>query len=399
MSNRKSFESSLVCQGCRVERWTREVDEWQSEHLEIRSLKDATCTTPYPSIFFAKAGAIRQCHRCRDKFSELFKLPNFFWADYCKRSNGYFGCENTYGNSGLESHNTWFRFYIKKVLQYNLPNGKDYVWHKVNVFTMWLPGGENAIVSFETPDFLKPKILDFLAKTKLPSSNPYWVHSAFLEEVVGLQDQAVWCVRDVVRSTELNRTSSARPNPQYPRLHDIARHAIHVAETLDVAIVTIEDMIMQHDHFFLERSVVASDHAPQQTRKRLYFYLHMMKSLKSRAQANKERLLNEITLAFNTVAQYDSRISVQIGQAAQSDSAAMKTIAFLTLAFLPATFISAIFSMSFFNFTPGQDGAPDKWSISEEFWLYWAVAVPLSAATVTLWLFWHRFFPPKIIGE
>lgn len=114
---------------------------------------------------------------------------------------------------------------------------------------------------------------------------------------------------------------------------------------------------MQHDHFFLERSVVASDHAPQQTRKRLYFYLHMMKSLKSRAQANKERLLNEITLvrnslhflmitwlrlgkAFNTVAQYDSRISVQIGQAAQSDSAAMKTIAFLTLAFLPATFIS-----------------------------------------------------------
>lgn len=98
---------------------------------------------------------------------------------------------------------TWFRFYIKKVLQYNLPNGKDYVWHKVNVFTMWLPGGENAIVSFETPDFLKPKILDFLAKTKLPSSNPYWVHSAFLEEVVGLQDQAVWCVRDVVRSTEL----------------------------------------------------------------------------------------------------------------------------------------------------------------------------------------------------
>lgn len=114
---------------------------------------------------------------------------------------------------------------------------------------------------------------------------------------------------------------------------------------------------MQHDHFFLERSGAASDHAPQQTRKRLYFYLHMMKSLKSRAQANKERLLNEITLvgssiyaplitwlslakAFNTVAQYDSRISVQIGQAAQSDSAAMKTIAFLTLAFLPATFIS-----------------------------------------------------------
>jgi hypothetical protein len=54
--------------------------------------------------------------------------------------------------------------------------------------------------------------------------------------------------------------------------------------------------------------------------------------------------------------------------------------------------------MSFFNFTPGSDGEPDKWIISKNFWLYWAVAVPLSAATVTLWMFWHKLFPPKNIG-
>ena len=115
------------------------------------------------------------------------------------------------------------------------------------------------------------------------------------------------------------------------------------------------------------------------------------------------------------MAQYDSRISVQIGQAAQSDSAAMKTIAFLTLAFLPATFVSvsvykrqtdglanfwhkAIFSMTFFDYTPAVDGAVEIYSISEKFWMYWAVAVPLSALTVSLWLFWHKFFPPKVIG-
>jgi hypothetical protein len=43
--------------------------------------------------------------------------------------------------------------------------------------------------------------------------------------------------------------------------------------------------------------------------------------------------------AFHTVAQYDSKVSVQVGQAAQSDSAAMKTIAFLGLTFLPATYV------------------------------------------------------------
>jgi hypothetical protein len=47
-----------------------------------------------------------------------------------------------------------------------------------------------------------------------------------------------------------------------------------------------------------------------------------------------------MTKAYNTVAQYDSRLSVQINKAVQIDSAAMKTIAYLTLAFLPATFIS-----------------------------------------------------------
>ena len=43
--------------------------------------------------------------------------------------------------------------------------------------------------------------------------------------------------------------------------------------------------------------------------------------------------------AFNTVAQHDSRIAVQIGKATQVDSAAMKTISVLGLVFLPGTFI------------------------------------------------------------
>ncbi len=315
---------------------------------------------------------------------------------------------------------------------------------------MWLPGGKCTTISFETAGFLKPRIRALLQQNNISKHDPYWVHAAFVGEIVALQDKAVWSVRDFVRNTEnvsaspeisvfilmlaQGRTSSSRPNPQYPLLHDAARHAIHVAETLDVSIITIESMLMQHEQLLLEEATMKTSNYTNQTRRKMHFYQNMMKSFRGRAQANKERLLNEITLvswsgltkhhgfakdaqAFNTVAQYDSRIAVQIGQAAQYDSAAMKTIAFLTLAFLPATFISvnntygkrheeklltntqAIFSMSFFNFTPGTDGLPDKWSISEKFWLYWAVAVPISAATVALWLFWHRFFPPKIIGE
>jgi len=205
---------------------------------------------------------------------------------------------------------------VKQTLQYPLANGKEYVWYKLNIFTMWLPGGKCTTISFETPGFLKSRIRDLLQQNDISKHGPYWVHAAFLGEVVALQDQAVWSVRNFVRSTEnvsvsletsvfilmlaQGRTSSSRPNPQYPLLHDAARHAIHVAETLDVSIITIESMLMQHE-LFLEEATMKTSNYTNQTRRRMHFYQHMMKSFRSRAQANKERLLNEITLVSGVV--------------------------------------------------------------------------------------------------
>jgi hypothetical protein len=155
-------------------------------------------------------------------------------------------------------------------------------------------------------------------------------------------------------------------------------------------------MIAQHDQFIADRwpSEYSLETTKRKFHKRINFYQHMLSSLQSRSTSNKERLLNEIQLAFNTVAQYDSHISLEIGRAAQVDSAAMKTIAFLTMTFFPATFISAIFSMSFFSYNPNTD----QWFVSKMFWLYWVVAIPVKCITTLVWLFWHKFFPPKRIG-
>ena len=115
----------------------------------------------------------------------------------------------------------------------------------------------------------------------------------------------------------------------------------------------------------------------------------MIRNLGHRAVSNRERLQNEIQLAFNTVAQYDAGITVDIGRAAQTDSAAMKTIGYITMTFLPATFISALFSMSFFDF----DAEANIWSMSSKFWVYWACAIPTTLVTFVLWHFWHKIFP------
>lgn len=93
-----------------------------------------------------------------------------------------------------------------------------------------------------------------------------------------------------------------------------------------------------------------------------------------------------------------------LGHAAKLDSGAMRTIAVVTMAFLPPTFISvslsrcllrganlsqAVFSMSFFNYAPAQGTEAARWSVSEKFWIYWVLAVPLTCLTIAIW-FWQQ---------
>lgn len=299
----------------------------------------------------------------------------------------------------LSISDTWFRFLIKHTLKGLPKDKKDYLWYKFNIFTRFLPTTkQNIILIFDPRPEIKDRIPSgiFSSLALCHVSDPYWIHTLFAEEVVELQDNAVWAIRDLVRDMEKNRTTPAAPNPDYPRFHDTARHAIHVTETLELAVKTVEYMKTQHMHFSTERPPPdeAAKLARSRIRKRMDFHHHMLESLQSRAASNKERLLNEIQLAFNTVAQYDSRISVEVGRAAQVDSSAMKTIAFLTLTFFPATFVSAIFSMAFFNY----DADNDRFRVSKQFWLYWVVAIPITVITGGLWQFWHKLFPPKLLG-
>lgn len=218
-----------------------------------------------------------------------------------------------------------------------------------------------------------------------------------MEEVAFLCDSAVWAIRDSVRKIELGdkaargpqtiQLGDKRPQPNYRRLHDIARHAIHVTESLDVTVQNIDHIIQHHESYIARMSKKGDIPSfPQSSiQSQLQFYQTWLGSLRHRSLSNEKRLQNEIQLAFNTVAQYDAGISVKIGYAAKSDSAAMRTIAFVTLTFLPPTFICAVFSMSFFTHT-----ADGRWTLSTEFWIYWAIAVPATIATALLWHYWQK---------
>jgi hypothetical protein len=80
-------------------------------------------------------------------------------------------------------------------------------------------------------------------------------------------------------------------------------------------------------------------------------------------------------------------LSIRIAEESLRDSRTMRGIAWLTMAFLPATFVSSFFGMSFFNGVPG---TPEYDEGSRGVWIFFVVAVPISAFVLVGFGYWDR---------
>lgn len=274
---------------------------------------------------------------------------------------------------------TWFRFLVKDMLSEWMysPGNKNYEWLKLNVFTRSdYATKKTAVVIFDAKLKVQQKLINILPKTinLVSLDDPYFAHSLFAEAVVALQEDAVWKIRNSVRSIEETRATESLIS------HDLVRHAIHVFETLDLAARTFNSMIEHHDR--LAFATTATDgtikNTQQHVHDRLRFFHEVIQGLRLRSISNKERLLNEIQLSFNVVAQ-------NINRAVQSDSSAMKTIALYTVALFPMPFLASVFSMTVFYYNDDNG----TWNVSKKFWIYWAVAIPVTSIVAAL-LYWYN---------
>ena len=194
-------------------------------------------------------------------------------------------------------------------------------------------------------------------------------------------------------------------------MHDLARHAIHSTETVRVAISSISALMAKSKDLNKHKSL----HTSRNTTQDLESLLGFVGNLEGRSVALQSRLQNEINLVWhlllsqitrwliiqlvNQIAQQQTQSTIEISNAARKDSAVMKTIALVTLTLLPATFVSALFSTSFFNFTPANDDKPERWVVSKYFWVYWAIAIPLTVLITGIWVLWHRLRLIKIHSQ
>jgi hypothetical protein len=287
----------------------------------------------------------------RQQFSNHWKVPPVYWTAKSKKSSGYFGCGDDFDGTGkITGHSTWLNFHIlqahvaekyKLSSQYPL----QYHWDKIRLFTRWTPAKYDVLFCFDAPTEFREAIKTSVSSS-YPSSqvavDPYTMHSIVLEEVIDHFNTSVWSIRDLVRGFEKNRPSADNPEPNYQNLHDLARQTIHSSETLESALGNIIALVEQHDELiqYLDSSNVLDKAIFRRVKQTINHEHSLLRCLKLRSDTLRNRLNNEINLAFNVVAQHDSRTAVEIGQAAKDDSSSMKTIAVLTLVFLPGTAIS-----------------------------------------------------------
>ncbi|KAM0816853.1 hypothetical protein AB5N19_02655 [Seiridium cardinale] len=112
-------------------------------------------------------------------------------------------------------------------------------------------------------------------------------------------------------------------------------------------------------------------------------------------QSSEARMHLQLNILYTSVAQDDGQTSARLAASAGKDSTSMKIIALITAAYLPATFVATMFSMGMFEWqsqNPNDDNDnASKSSVSPDFWIYWAVAVPLTVITLAGWATWWKF--------
>jgi hypothetical protein len=110
--------------------------------------------------------------------------------------------------------------------------------------------------------------------------------------------------------------------------------------------------------------------------------------LHQRANLQVNVMYNIISQQENLLSQKESRINTSIAKSAKHDSISVTTFTFITASFLPGSFMATVFSMTMFDWRAKSETASPQ-TVSSNFWIYWAVTIPLTLCTLVGWACWY----------
>jgi hypothetical protein len=240
--------------------------------------------------------------------------------------------------------------------------------------------------------------------------DPYVLLEIVLNEMYKLMDQTGWAIANIFgkmesvrlisksirtvavlidnqQTLEMARTPgrATKELPDFQGLHNLAKHNIYLRENCDSALATLSGLQNHH------KAVSGDQPTPPQeyTKQALRYQKTLFQSTQRRLDSLDRRISNIIQLSFNIVTQGDSRLM-------QSESQSMKTIAVMTLVFMPLSTVASVFGSQFMN---TEDEPGHRLTVSQDFWLLWIIAVPLTVVVVIIWRVWYADAKGRLVDE
>ncbi|KAF2627577.1 purine and uridine phosphorylase [Macroventuria anomochaeta] len=168
-------------------------------------------------------------------------------------------------------------------------------WYEMGFFACWTRSGPVTLLCFDVPAKSQKDIQSMFCSQDVSRSCPYAVFSIVSDALLRLYDDSVWAVRNHISLWEARRSQET----DYFLLHEIARHGVHVSETLSVAIRSLDTMQHHHERFRANSDSGRNKHGRRRWDKvgsRFEFQLQFLQGLVERSEANNARIQNEITL-------------------------------------------------------------------------------------------------------
>jgi hypothetical protein len=131
------------------------------------------------------------------------------------------------------------------------------------------------------------------------------------------------------------------------------------------------------------------DQLRRQLLENLRYRRSLFQSTQLRLVSLQKRIDNAITLAFNLVAQQDSRAMQHDSELMMQESSSMRIIAAITMVFLPTTGVATILGSQLFVSSLGEDGVSWKITITPLFHVLWYFAIPLTLVVFLGASVWH----------
>ncbi|KAF1844803.1 uncharacterized protein K460DRAFT_285040 [Cucurbitaria berberidis CBS 394.84] len=224
--------------------------------------------------------------------------------------------------------------------------------------------------------------------------DPYVLLEIVFGEMYKVIDRTGWAVSDIFGAIETQTLGMAsKPgkatkellNDHFTGLHNLAKHTIFLRENCESALATLDGLKEHH------KGVVGDLSSPSQelTRQALKYRKTLYQSTQRRLTSLDARMANIIQLSFHIVTQGDSRLM-------QSENQSMKTIAVMTLLFMPLSTVATIFGTQFMKV---QDEAPFHITVSQDFWLLWLIAVPLTGIVMIVWRVWYMDARGRLVDD